>query len=79
MPQVEITVYVMRPIPFLRERDGGWGGGGCGGIRVRTGKNETNDHKRRRDGKKAEGDSERRGKKMQQNGKLEGRRWKGIE
>ena len=30
-------------------------------------------------GKKAEGDSERRGKKMQQNGKLEGRRWKGIE
>ena len=54
-------------------------GGRCGGIRVRTGKNETNDHKRRRDGKKAEGDSERRGKKMQQNGKLEGRRWKGIE
>ena len=58
---------------------GGGGGGRCGGIRVRTGKNETNDHKRRRDGKKAEGDSERRGKKMQQNGKLEGRRWKGIE
>ena len=25
--------------------------------------NETNDHKRRRDGKKAEGDSERRGKR----------------
>ena len=41
--------------------------------------NETNDPKRRRIGKKVEGDSERRGKKMQQNGKLEGRRWKGIE
>ena len=78
MPQVEIAVYVMRPIPFFT----GEGWGVRGGMRrgKREGRaNETNDHKRRRDGKKAEGDSERRGKKMQQNGKLEGRRWKGIE
>ena len=26
MPQVEIAVYVMRLIPFLRERDGSKGG-----------------------------------------------------
>ena len=59
----------------------GWGvrGGGMRRDKREDRWNETNDHKRRRDGKKAEGDSERRGKKMQQNGKLEGRRWKGIE
>lgn len=56
--------------------------GGKGGMRRDKSEdrgNETNDHKTRRDGKKAEGDSERKRKKMQQNGKLEGRRWKGIE
>ena len=56
--------------------------GGKGGMRRDKSEdrgNETNDHKTRRGGKKAEGDSERKRKKMQQNGKLEGRRWKGIE
>lgn len=60
MPQVEIAVYVMKPIPFFTGE--GWGVRG-GGMRrgKREGRaNETNDHKRRRDGKKVEGDSERR-------------------
>ena len=73
MPQVEIAVYVMRLIPFLQERDGGVRGGMQRDKREDRA-NETNDHKRRRDGKKVEGDNERRGKKMQQNDKLEGRR-----
>ena len=58
---------------------GGKGGGRRGGIRERTGEMKQTTIRGGEMGKKAEGDSERRGKKMQQNGKLEGRRWKGIE
>ena len=56
---------------------GGKGGGKMRGDKSEDRGNETNDHKRRRDGKKAEGDSERRGKRCNKTINLRGGDGKG--